>query len=91
MCLAIPGKVVSIATDDSTGVKNGKVNFGGIEKNVCLEYVPETKIGDYVLVHVGFALSRIDEEEAMRTFQLLEDLNQLAELHDPPEVEGDKS
>jgi hydrogenase expression/formation protein HypC len=57
-----------------------KVSFGGMVKQVCLEYTPEVIPGDYVLVHVGFALSRIDQEEAERTYQLLEDLGQLAEL-----------
>jgi hydrogenase expression/formation protein HypC len=80
MCLAIPGKVIEIETTGSAGVKTGKVSFGGIVKNVCLEYVPETKVGEYVLVHVGFALSRVDEEEADRTYKLLEELNQLGEL-----------
>ena len=80
MCLAIPGKVISVESNDLQGVKTGRVSFGGIVKNVCLEYVPETQIGDYVLVHVGFALSRVNEEEAQRTFKILEELNQLGEL-----------
>ncbi|MCO6400745.1 MAG: HypC/HybG/HupF family hydrogenase formation chaperone [Verrucomicrobia bacterium] len=79
MCLAIPGKVVAIETD-ANGVKMAKANFGGVVKKVCLEYTPDVEVGDYVLVHVGFALSRVDEEEAQRTFQLLEELNQLDEL-----------
>ncbi len=85
MCLAIPGKVVAVETD-ANGVKMAKVNFGGIIKKACLEYTPEAAVGDYVLVHVGFALSRVDEEEAERTFKLLEELNQLDELveADPP-------
>lgn len=82
MCLAIPGKVVEIQPD-ANGVKMAKANFGGIVKQVCLEYTPEVEVGDYVLVHVGFALSRVDEEEAERTFKLLEEMNQLGELDEP--------
>ncbi|MCE0499024.1 MAG: HypC/HybG/HupF family hydrogenase formation chaperone [Methylacidiphilales bacterium] len=61
----------------------GKANFGGIVKQVCLEYTPEVNMGDYVLVHVGFALSKVDEEEAVRTYKLLEAMEQLSELDDP--------
>jgi hydrogenase expression/formation protein HypC len=82
MCLAIPGKVIEIA-QDARGVRMGKANFAGIVKQVCLEYTPEVNLGDYVLVHVGFALSKVDEEEAERTYRLLEELNQLAELEVP--------
>ena len=81
MCLAIPGKVVEAF--DRQGMRMAKVQFGGIVREACLEYVPEAQVGDYVLVHVGFALSRIDEEEAHRTYQLLEELDQLAELNAP--------
>ena len=79
MCLAIPGKVLEIKPD-AHGVRMAKTNFGGIVKQVCLEYTPEVGIGDYVLVHVGFALSKVDEEEAARTYRLLEEMNQLGEL-----------
>jgi hydrogenase expression/formation protein HypC len=61
----------------------GKANFGGIVKQVCLEYTPEVQTGDYVLVHVGFALGKVDEEEAARTYRLLEEMNQLSELEVP--------
>jgi hydrogenase expression/formation protein HypC len=81
MCLAIPGKVVEVF--DQQGMRMAKVQFGGILREACLEYVPETQVGDYVLVHVGFAISRLDEEEAQRTYQLLEELDQLAELDAP--------
>ena len=81
MCLAIPGKVIE--TFDQAGMFMGKVQFGGIVREACLEYVPETQIGDYVLVHVGFAISRIDEAEAERTYQALRDLDQLTELEAP--------
>jgi hydrogenase expression/formation protein HypC len=81
MCLAIPGKVVEVF--DQQGMRMAKVQFGGIVREACLEYVPETQVGDYVLVHVGFAISRVDEEEAQRTYQLLEELDQLTELNAP--------
>jgi hydrogenase expression/formation protein HypC len=61
----------------------GKANFGGIVKQVCLEYTPEVGIGDYVLVHVGFALGKVDEEEALRTYRLLQEMDQLSELEVP--------
>jgi hydrogenase expression/formation protein HypC len=81
MCLAIPGKVVE--TFDQRGMRMAKVQFGGIVREACLEYVPETQVGEYVLVHVGFAISRIDEAEAERTYQALRDLDQLTELESP--------
>ncbi len=82
MCLAIPGRVLEIAAD-AQGVRMGKTNFGGIVKQVCLEYTPEVQCGDYVLVHVGFALSKVDAAEAERTYQALADLQQLNELDVP--------
>src|SRR5580698_7068338 len=82
MCLAIPGKLIEIS-ENPVGVRMGKANFGGIVKQVCLEYTPEANAGDYVLVHVGFALSKVDEEEAARTYKLLEEMEQLGELNDP--------
>lgn len=85
MCLAIPGKLIEIVRN-AEGVRMGKANFGGIVKQVCLEYTPEANTGDYVLVHVGFALSLVDEAEAARTYQALKDMEQLSEL-DEPEVE----
>jgi len=78
MCLAIPGRILE--TYDRKGVRMARVQFGGISREACIEYVPAAKEGDYVLVHVGFALSVIDEEEAQRTYQLLEEMNQLTEL-----------
>jgi hydrogenase expression/formation protein HypC len=81
MCLGIPGKVIETYREHD--VLMGKVEFGGISKRVCLEHVPEVKPYDYVLVHVGFALSRIDEQEARRVFDFLEEMNQLDELKDP--------
>lgn len=85
MCLAIPGKLIEIS-NDAQGVLMGRANFGGIVKQVCLEYTPEVKTGDYVLVHVGFSLSKVDEEEAARTYKALEELKQLGEL-DVPDVD----
>ena len=82
MCLAIPGKLIEIS-QDAHGVRMGKANFGGIVKQVCLEYTPEAIAGEYVLVHVGFALGRVDEEEAARTYKLLEEMHQLSELEVP--------
>jgi hydrogenase expression/formation protein HypC len=82
MCLGIPGKVVETYREDD--VFMGKVDFGGIQKRVCLEHVPDARPQDYVLVHVGFALSLIDELEAKQVFAFLERMNQLEELEVPP-------
>ena len=82
MCLAIPGKIESIiGTDGDVLNKKGKVNFGGILKEVSLAYVPQAKVGDYVIVHVGFALSIVDQEEAMKVFDYLKQMEELEELH----------
>jgi hydrogenase expression/formation protein HypC len=88
MCLAIPGKLEQI-TVDAAGVRMGRANFGGIVKQVCLEYTPEAGPGDYVLVHVGFALSKVDEAEAARTYQALKELEQLQELEIPSPDDGE--
>jgi hydrogenase expression/formation protein HypC len=82
MCLGIPGKVVETYREND--ILMGKIDFSGISKRVCLEHVPEVQPGEYVLVHVGFALSRLDEAEAGRVFALLEEMNQLDELKVPP-------
>jgi len=79
MCLGVPGKVIEIQ-DNSLGMAMGKVDFAGITKEVCLAYVPEVKIGDYVIVHVGFAISQVDEDEAMQVFEYLKAMDELAEL-----------
>jgi hydrogenase expression/formation protein HypC len=81
MCLGIPGKVVETWSEHD--VRMGKVDFSGVFKRVCLEHVPEAAPGDYVLVHVGFALSRLDETEAGRVFAFLEGMDQLDELKAP--------
>lgn len=78
MCLAIPGKVTELFTHE--GMHMARVQFGAVTREACLDYVPETQVGDYVLVHVGFAISRVDEEEAQRTYKALADLDQLGEL-----------
>ncbi|HVA01523.1 MAG TPA: HypC/HybG/HupF family hydrogenase formation chaperone [Terriglobia bacterium] len=81
MCLGIPGKVLE--SFDVNGLRMAKVQFGGIVREACLEYTPEAAVGDYVIVHVGFAISKVDEEEAARTYKLLEEMGQLGELEAP--------
>jgi hydrogenase expression/formation protein HypC len=74
MCLAVPGKVISI--DRQMQPVMGLVSFGGVKKNVCLEWLPEANVGDYVIVHVGFALSRVDEQEALETIRMLNEMGE---------------
>ncbi len=81
MCLAVPGKILSIEGDDPI-LRNGRVSFAGVVKNVNLAYVPEARIGDYVLVHVGFAISTVDEDEARQVFEYLRQMGELAELEE---------
>ncbi len=81
MCLGIPGKVIKTYREHD--VLMGKVDFSGVIKQVCLEHVPDVQVGRYVLVHVGFALSHIDEDEAQRVFDFLAGMNQLDELEAP--------
>jgi len=83
MCLAVPGRIESIEGTDPI-FRTGKVSFGGIIKNINLAYVPEAKIGDYVLVHVGFAISIIDEAEAQEVVGYLRQMEELAELEEAP-------
>ncbi|MBI5053998.1 MAG: HypC/HybG/HupF family hydrogenase formation chaperone [Chloroflexi bacterium] len=84
MCLGIPGKVTELY--EANGMKMGKVEFGGVVKEACLEYLPEIEVGDYTIVHVGFGISQLDEEEAHETLKLLRELdmiaNELPELDD---------
>ncbi|MGB7727179.1 MAG: HypC/HybG/HupF family hydrogenase formation chaperone [Candidatus Acidiferrum sp.] len=75
MCLAIPGKIVS--SEVQNGVRLGRVQFGGITRETCLDFVPEASVGDYVIVHVGFAISRLDREEAERSYEVLESMGLL--------------
>jgi hydrogenase expression/formation protein HypC len=79
MCLAVPGKITSISGDDPL-TRMGKIDFGGILKEASLAYVPEAQIGDYVIVHVGFAISRLDEAEANKVFEYLREMEDLSEL-----------
>ncbi len=76
MCLGVPGKIIEIGRPDPLGMTMGKVSFAGIAKDVCLAYVPEARVGDYVIVHAGFALSCLDEAEANEVFALLEEMAQ---------------
>ena len=79
MCLGIPGKVID--RRDDAGVAVGTVDFGGVRREVCLAYVQdEVDVGDYVIVHVGFAISKVDEEEARRTFEVLREMSELDDL-----------
>jgi hydrogenase expression/formation protein HypC len=80
MCLAVPGKVISISEDTVLGLRRGRVDFSGIRKEVSLDYTPKARIGDYVLVHVGFALTVVDEKEALQVFEAFRQLDQLEEL-----------
>jgi hydrogenase expression/formation protein HypC len=77
VCLAIPGKIISSQMDN--GIRVGRVQFGGITRETCLDFVPEASVGDYVIVHVGFAISLVDSEEAERSYQLLESMGLLKE------------
>ena len=86
MCLAVPGKIISTAGDDPL-TRTGKVSFGGIVKEVSLAYTPEAKVDDYVIVHVGFALSVLDETEAGRVFDYLKQMDELEEL-EPDQAQG---
>ena len=80
MCLGIPGEIVEVF--EAEGLRVGKVRFAGITRDVCLDYVPDAALGDYVVVHVGFAISKIDAEEAARSYRILEELGQTGELAD---------
>jgi hydrogenase expression/formation protein HypC len=80
MCLGVPGRVIEVS--DEAGVRMGRVDFGGVARTVCLAHVPDVEPGEYVLVHVGFALAKLDEDEARRVFEMLAELGQLEEL--PP-------
>jgi hydrogenase expression/formation protein HypC len=81
MCLAVPGKIISMS-GEGTFERTGRVSFGGVIKEVNLAYVPEARVDDYVIVHVGFALSIVDEAEASKIFEYLEQMGELGELQD---------
>jgi hydrogenase expression/formation protein HypC len=84
MCLGVPGQVVRVDRND-LGMTMGLVKFGGITKEVCLMYTPDAGVGDWVLIHVGFAISKLDEESAKEVFAMLEQMGELADLSPPPE------
>ena len=81
MCLAIPGKVVGISGEDPL-TRMGRIDFSGVIKQASLAYVPEVNVGDYVIVHVGFALSKVDEDEARKVFEYLRQIGELGELEE---------
>ena len=85
MCLAVPGKVVEISGEGE--LRMGSVDFSGVTRQACLAYVPEARVGDYVLVHVGFALSRVDEQAAMETLRTLAEIGELEQVEAPDEGE----
>jgi hydrogenase expression/formation protein HypC len=87
MCLAVPGRIDTIYDDQ--GIRMGKVNFGGVVKEVCLAYLPEAVVGDYTIVHVGFAISRIDEVSAQETLRMFASLGLLDEEVEELRVEGE--
>lgn len=83
MCLAVPGQIVSI-DDSNPEMRMAKVNFAGVEKDICIQWLPDIMVGDYILAHVGVALNKIDEEEALETLRLFKELdnfNQADEIH----------
>lgn len=90
MCLGIPGRIVEV--HDDRGLAMGTVDFGGVRRDVCLEYVAhEIAVGDYAIIHVGFAISKVSEEEARRTYQALAEMSQLDELEWLAEVVRDEA
>ena len=86
MCLGVPGKVVSIESS-AVDMPMGVVSFGGITREVCLAYTPDVKVGEYVLVHVGFAISKLDEDHALEVFRTLKEMGELGDL-DVPQPSG---
>jgi hydrogenase expression/formation protein HypC len=82
MCLGIPGKVIELY--ETNGMRMGKVDFGGAIREACLEYLPDIQVGDYTIVHVGFGISQVDEQEAMETMEMLREMEMLA--GEPPEL-----
>jgi hydrogenase expression/formation protein HypC len=86
MCLAIPGRIVE--TYEENGLRMGKLDFGGTIRKCCLQYIPDAAVGDYALVHVGFAISTIDAEEAARTYQLLQEMGELMDQFEGADPES---
>ena len=85
MCLGVPGKVIDVY-NDPLGIAMGRISFSGIVKEVCLAYTPDAQVGEYVIVHAGFAISVVDEQEAMEVFRMLEQMDDLAELDIPQPI-----
>lgn len=77
MCLGVPGKIIEVY--EQQGLRMGKIDFGGVVKEACLAYVPEADVGDYTIIHVGFAINVIDEEEALRSYEMLMEIGALEE------------
>ena len=86
MCLAVPGKIIEIY--EAGGLKMAKVDYGGVAREACLAYVPEAQVGEYAIVHAGFALSILDEEEALKTLEAFRELDLLAQAEDAETAEG---
>jgi hydrogenase expression/formation protein HypC len=86
MCLGVPGKVIEVFEED--GIRMGTVDFGGIRRKACLEYAPEVEVGYWVVIHVGFAISTVDEEEAARSYALLAEMGNLENIDLPQDPEG---
>jgi hydrogenase expression/formation protein HypC len=88
MCLGVPGRVLEVVPSE-IGIASGRVDFGGVVKEVCLACTPDVAVGDYVIVHVGFAISKVDEEEAQRMLEILTAMGELEQLRaDPPPADG---
>jgi len=77
MCLGVPGKIIEIY--EANGLKMGKIDFGGVSREACLAYIPDVEVGEYCIIHVGFAISKLSEAEAMETLQLLQEISNLDE------------
>ncbi len=86
MCLGVPGKVVEVFDQD--GIRMGTVDFGGITRSACLEYAPDVDVGSYVVIHVGFAIATVDEEEAARSYALLAEMDNLENIDLPQDPDG---
>lgn len=86
MCLGVPGKIIEVYTED--GVRMGRVDFGGISRTACLGYTPEADLGSWVVIHVGFAISVVDEGEARRAYELLAEMGNLEDIDLPQDPEG---
>jgi hydrogenase expression/formation protein HypC len=86
MCLGVPGKVIEVFEDE--GLRMGVVDFGGVRRKACLEYEPDVGVGSWVVIHVGFAISVVDEEEAARSYELLAEMGNLEGIDLPQDPEG---